>query len=73
MAGVLCTPPPLRLFCLCVAEALWLVTMRLVDWLKLYRTESEQRETTLEAQAKHTKSATMNRREPRHSSEQNLG
>ena len=22
----------------------WLVTMRLVDWLKLYRTESEQRE-----------------------------
>lgn len=25
----------------------WLVTMRLVDWLKLYRTESEQREKPL--------------------------
>lgn len=45
----------------------WLVTMRLVDWLKLYRSrdevENEQRanreKTDLEAQAKHTKSATL--------------
>lgn len=43
----------------------WLVTMRLVDWLKLYRTEGEQRKNLVEAHEIRYPEATRNQdREP---------
>lgn len=40
----------------------WLVTMRLVDWLKLYRTENEQREKNPRSTGEAHESAALNRR-----------